>query len=124
MQYETKKRRKRRKTYNWEAEIAKGNTNAFYNSTDWDILREKVLERDKHKCQFFLGTWNDGIHKPYKMKLIEATMVHHIIPIKQRPDLALDINNCISLSFEAHEIIEERTRYKFKKKKTITKERW
>lgn len=120
-----KQRRSRRKYVNWEAEIAKGNTDAFYNSTDWDILREKVLERDKNECQFFAGKWNDGIHKPYKIKLVKATMVHHIIPIKERPDLALDINNCISLSFEAHEIIEDRTRFKYKKKKkTITKEMW
>ena len=38
-----KKRRARRKYINWEAEIAKGNTDRFYNSTDWDILREEVL---------------------------------------------------------------------------------
>lgn len=109
---------------NWELEIAKGNTNAFYNSTEWDIVREETLKRDKHKCQFFLGKWNDGKHKPYRIELIEATMVHHIIPIKERPDLALDINNCISLSFEAHEIIEDRKRFKHKKRKIISKERW
>ena len=49
-----KQRRKRRKYFNWELEIAKGNTNKFYNSTDFDIYREKVLERDKYTCQFFL----------------------------------------------------------------------
>lgn len=121
-----KQRRKRRKEYNWAEEIAKGNTDAFYNSTDWDILREKVLERDKYTCQFFLGAWDDGIHKPDKIQIVRATMVHHIIPIKERPDLALDINNCISLSFEAHEIIEDRIRFiKYKKrKKAVTKEKW
>lgn len=120
-----KKRRKRRKYYNWANEIAKGNTDAFYKSTDWDELREKVLVRDKEKCQFFLGNWDDGIHFPNKIKIINADTVHHIIPIKERPDLALDINNCISLSFEAHEIIEERHRWTWrKKKKFITVERW
>ena len=53
-----------------------------------------------------------------------SEIVHHIIPIKQRPDLALDINNMVSLSFEAHEIIEERTRFRYKRKKKITQERW
>lgn len=48
-----KQRRARRKYYNWEAEIAKGNTDKFYHSTDFQIAREKVLERDKYKCQFF-----------------------------------------------------------------------
>lgn len=121
-----KKRRARRKYYNWEVEIAKGNTNKFYNSTDFEIAREKVLARDKYKCQFFLGKWNDGKHFTNKIKIIDANTVHHIIPIKQRPDLALDINNMISLSFEAHEIIEERHKWTWrnKKKNFITEERW
>lgn len=50
-----KQRRKRRIQRNWIDEISKGHTNQFYNSTDWDIVREFVLERDKHLCQFFLG---------------------------------------------------------------------
>ena len=121
-----KKRRARRKHYNWEIEIAKGNTNKFYNSTDFEIAREKVLARDKYKCQFFLGKWNDGKHFPNKIKIVDANTVHHIIPIKKRPDLALDINNMISLSFEAHEIIEERHRWiwRKKKKKFATEEKW
>lgn len=120
-----KKRRKRRKNYNWQEEIAKGNTNKFYNSTDWEIIREEALKRDKRKCQFFCGNWNDGVHFPEHIKLINADTVHHIIPIKQRPDLALDINNLVSLSFEAHEIIEDRHRWSWRNKnKKITEERW
>lgn len=120
-----KKRRKRRKYYNWIEEIAKGNTNKFYNSTDFDIWREKVLERDNYVCQFFIGNWTDGKHKPKKLKPVRANTAHHIIPIKERPDLALDPDNGIALSFEAHEIIEERHIKKFSKiKKPITKERW
>ncbi len=120
-----KKRRKRRKIYNWIEEIKKGNTKKFYDSTDFDILREEVLERDHKTCQFFIGNWDDGKHKPYKIEPREATHVHHIIPIKERPDLALDKNNCISLCNEAHEIIEDRKRFKYKKKKKpLTIERW
>lgn len=120
-----KKRRKRRKYYDWTFEIAKGNTNKFYNSTDFDIVREKVLARDKHKCQFFLGKWNDGKHKPDKIKIVEADTVHHIIPIRERPDLALNLDNMISLSREAHEIVEDRVGFYFKKKrKKMFKERW
>lgn len=120
-----KKRRKRRKIVDWPSEIAKGNTDAFYNSTDWDILREQVLNRDKHECQFFAGKFKDGTHHPYKIKPVLATMVHHIKPIKERPDLCLDVNNCVSLSFEAHEIIEDRHQFEFKKKsKPLTEEKW
>lgn len=56
---------------------------------------------------------------------MEANTAHHIIPIKERPDLALDINNGVALSFEAHEITEERCRWSWrKKKKPITDEKW
>lgn len=120
-----KQRRKRRKQYNWIEEISKGNTDKFYKSTDFAIAREKVLARDKYTCQFFLGKWNDGKHFPYKIKIVKANTVHHIIPIKQRPDLALELDNMISLSFEAHEIIEDRQRWTWrKKKKPLTEERW
>lgn len=119
------KRRKKRKHYNWPEEIAKGNTDKFYHSTEWKILREEALKRDKYKCQFFLGRWNDGIHFPDKIKLIEANTVHHKKSIKERPDLCLDIDNLVSLSFEAHEIIEDRVRFRFKdKKKVINEEKW
>ncbi|MBQ3408921.1 MAG: hypothetical protein IJH12_06945 [Clostridia bacterium] len=47
MQVKKTKRRARRKYYNWEEEIAKGNTDKFYHSTDFKIWREKVLIRDK-----------------------------------------------------------------------------
>lgn len=120
-----KKRRARRKHYNWELEIAKGNTDKFYHSTDFDIWREKVMTRDKNTCQFFLGKWNDGKHFPDKLKIVTANTAHHKIPIKERPDLALDVNNGVALSFEAHEIIEERRKYRYKKnKKIMTKEQW
>ena len=120
-----KKRRKRRKYYDWPSEIAKGNTNKFYNSTDYDIWREQVLERDHYECQFFAGKYDDGIHKTNVIKPVVATTAHHKIPIKERPDLCLDVDNGVALSFEAHEIIEDRARWKFKKKKKpLTKEKW
>lgn len=120
-----KKRRKRRKIYNWPVEITKGNIDAFYHSTDYDIWREKVLERDKYECQFFSGKWSDGIHKPSKIKPVRATTAHHIVPIKEDPSLCLDVDNGVSLSFEAHEIVSERAKFKFKKrKKVLTEEKW
>lgn len=122
-----KKRRKRRVHYNWESEIAKGNTNHFYNSTDYDIWKEQVLERCNYECQFFAGKWDDGIHKPYKIEPRAATIPHHIKSIKKRPDLALDPNNGVALCFEAHEIIEGRAGFGFlkkEKKKPLTEERW
>ncbi|MDD4734004.1 MAG: HNH endonuclease [Bacilli bacterium] len=120
-----KVRRKKRVHHDWAKEITKGNVIAFYKSTDWDIAREKRLEVDKYACQFFLGNYDDGIHKSYKIQLKKADTVHHKIPVKERPDLALDLNNLVSLSFEAHEIIEDRHRFYFRrKKKPLTEEKW
>lgn len=120
-----KKRRKRRKYYDWPKEIALGNSDKFYKSTDYDIWREQVLHIYHYECQFFAGKWDDGIHKPYKIEPKIANTAHHKIPIKERPDLCLDVNNGVALSREAHEIIEERLRYRFKKKKKpITEEKW
>ncbi len=120
-----KKRRKRRTPLkHWPTEIAKGNTDSFYKSTEWDIIREEALFRDKHQCQFYLGAWSDGKHFPNKIKPEKATVVHHIIPIKERPDLCLNLDNLVSLSYEAHEIIEERHRFEFRKKEPVTEEWW
>ena len=117
-------RRKRRVIKDWPAEIAKGNVLAFYKSTDWDIAREKALHRDKHTCQFFLGKFTDGKHFPSRIEPVRANTVHHIIPVKEEPRLCLELSNLVSLSNEAHEIIEDRHQFQFKKKEPITPERW
>lgn len=120
-----KKRRARRsEPKDWVKEISKGNVNVFYKSTDWDIVREKALMRDKNVCQFFIGKWHDDKHRPKQLEVRRANTVHHIIPIRKCPELCLDLDNLVSLSFEAHEIIEERKQHRFKPKKKITQERW
>src|SRR5690554_6784333 len=118
MRFRKKKTRRRRRIdpVDWPKEISKGKINKFYKSTDWDIAREKALFRDKFICQFYLGKYTEGNHRPHEIKLEEATVVHHIKPIKERPDLCLDIDNLVSLSHEAHEIIEGRWEFQFEKK--------
>ena len=121
-----KKRRKQRVVKDYVSLIRAGNVKAFYDSTAWKILREQALERDKHTCQFFLGLWNDGKHFPDKIKIVEAKYGHHIKPIKEYPELALELDNVTSLSFEAHEIVEDRKDLfkKRMKKKQLNLERW
>lgn len=100
----------------------------FYNSTDWDIVREHVLIRDKFACQFFNGNYTEKHYKPSKIQVVRATHVHHIEPIKERPDLCLDADNLVALSHTAHEIFEGRNLMgelnKRKQKKVLTTERW
>lgn len=52
----------------------------FYGTQAWRRLRQAVLERDHYWCQVCRRRW--------------ANTVHHIIPIEERPDLALDMDNC------------------------------
>lgn len=121
-----KKSRRKRRTpkKNWPYEIKSGNINEFYKSTDWDIARERALFRDNHLCQYYLGKYREGIYSAKNLKVIEANTVHHIVPIKEAPHLCLDVNNLVSLSHEAHEIIEGRDSFAFRRKKVLTEERW
>ncbi len=44
----------------------------------------------------------DRFRAGYGIKPNRAVMVHHIIPVEERPDLALDLNNLRSLCSECH----------------------
>lgn len=101
-----------------------GDIDPFYKSTDWDIAREAALFRDSHLCQYYLGKYREGVHHAKHLKVVEANTVHHIVPIKEAPHLCLDINNLVSLSHDAHEIIEGRDSFAFKRKVPLTEERW
>lgn len=79
-----------------EAEQKK--SNPFYNTGAWRRLRKVALQRDGGMCQRCLQRMRDG----YGGKVHRAEMVHHIQPIELRPDLALNLNNLISLCNECH----------------------
>ena len=127
--YRNVKKKRKRKVYNWPHEIAKGNTDKFYKSTDWEEMREFILFRDKYVCQFFKGDFEQYGHKPEKIDFVRANTVHHIKPLREYPELCLEPSNLISLSRDAHEIIEGRADQllkwnKKKQKKPLTEERW
>jgi 5-methylcytosine-specific restriction endonuclease McrA len=64
----------------------------FYKSTTWEKKRLKILERDNYECQVCK---EEGGFAP-------ATTVHHIIHLKDRPDLALDDDNLLSVCAACH----------------------
>lgn len=41
-------------------------------------------------------------------KITPATEAHHIIPLEERPDLALDVNNGEGLCRDCHELTKQR----------------
>ena len=59
----------------------------FYTSKEWRKLRQRVLHRDGHKC---VGC---GVSVQGK----GMSRVDHILTRRERPDLAMEINNLRSL---------------------------
>lgn len=59
--------------------IADDNIVKFYKSREWRELREEVLREHHYECQHCLE----------RGKYTPATMVHHVMEVRKRPDLAL-----------------------------------
>ncbi len=63
-------------------------TDPFYLTDTWRALRKQVLQRDHYRCKRCRKRW--------------ASIVHHIIPRKERPDLALAAENLESVCERCH----------------------
>ena len=63
----------------------------FYNSTPWKRVRSLKLSRDP-------------LCEPCKRegRTMAATTVHHKLPLTERPDLALDLENLESICASCH----------------------
>ena len=70
----------------------------FYTSAAWRAVRQQALLRDHYICQKCLRKYEmDRIIRPRP-----ATMVHHIKPRQQYPELELDLDNLESLCDACH----------------------
>ena len=70
----------------------------FYHTAAWKRLRAQALQRDGGMCQACMERMQMGVG----IRPRRATMVHHIIPVEERPDLALRLDNLRSLCDECH----------------------
>lgn len=70
----------------------------FYHRAAWKRLRAAALQRDQGMCQECMRRLRAG----YGIRPRRATMVHHIEPVSERPDLALRLDNLVSLCDECH----------------------
>lgn len=70
----------------------------FYHSPAWRRLRLLALQRDHYLCQECLR----------KNTITRATEVHHLHPIADHPELALDLGNLESLCWDCHEATKPR----------------
>lgn len=98
-----------------KALIKHNNVKAFYNSGLWQHKRIDALERDNNECQ---KCKDNGLYSA-------ADCVHHKKHLKQHPELALDLENLISLCNSCHdEEHPEKLRKNKSKRKFINEERW
>lgn len=86
----------------------------FYHSAAWKRVRQVALQRDGGMCQDCMDRMRAGIG----VRPNRATLVHHVIPRSERPDLALDPDNLRALCMECHERNHPEKRSK-KKRKTL-----
>lgn len=70
----------------------------FYVTAAWKQLRRERLAKDNYLCQRCLK----------RKRIVPATTVHHIKPVKDYPELALVIDNLISLCNTCHGQVEDR----------------
>lgn len=102
----------------------------FYNSSAWIKKREEILIRDHYECQDCRKRIQENKESDlhgWQRRIQKARQVHHIIELKERPDLALDDSNLISLCVMCHNIRHGREPFAFKakeKKKKVTNEMW
>ena len=73
----------------------------YYNSRDWEVVREHVLQLDEGIDVYVYMT--QGI-------VIRADTVHHIVPLKENWNLRSNEDNLISLNHDTHSMIEQQYR--------------
>lgn len=64
----------------------------FYHSSDWQAVRQAVLERDHYLCQVCMRR---GVVK-------QATTVHHLIPLRADYAKRLDMDNLETICQACH----------------------
>lgn len=102
----------------------------FYDSAAWKHKRMMILERDHYECvdcRQRVTTHPEAELHGWERKIHKARQVHHIQELKDRPDLALDDDNLVSLCVMCHNIRHGRNPFEFRnqqKKKRCTEEMW
>ena len=90
----------------------------IYNSARWKEKRMQILIRDHFECQDCRARLENAVShdiqlKGWERKIHRATQVHHIIELKERPDLAFDDDNLVSLCGMCHNIRHGRGPFQF-----------
>lgn len=88
----------------------------FYKSKTFRQIRQQILTRDNYECQ--------ECKKENKLTTIQQAKldVHHIKELRDYPELALDMNNLVTICVYHHNLLDGRI--KPKKDKFVNEERW
>ena len=78
-------------------------TNPFYGTDAWKRCRRAALLRDHGLCQRCLREGRREIFANGRTFPVLATMVHHIKHLEDHPELALNLDNLVSLCDACHE---------------------
>ncbi len=73
-------------------------SNDFYHSSEWEKVRERVLELDGGL---------DVYRYMENGEIVAADTVHHIVPLREDWDKKCDVSNLISLHHDTHSMIEQ-----------------
>jgi len=72
-------------------------------SYEWQKKREDIKQRDRYVCQLCIR----GLYGTRKRYEHENLSVHHIIPLEENPESAMDDDNLITLCELHHELAEQ-----------------
>ena len=107
----------------------------YYNCKRWRKKRQEILKRDHWECQRCLARIRKAaetgeILQPGYRRVRRAVCVHHILEVKDYPELAYDDDNLVSLCHRCHDEVHGRSVEDFKlyrysrKKPLLTEEKW
>lgn len=89
------------------------NIKAFYNNAAWEHVRAEALDRDNNECQ---KCKSKGLYS-------KAQCVHHKKHVRKHPELALTLDNIISLCNSCHDE-EHPEKFNNKPKPQLNEEKW
>ena len=75
----------------------------FYSTAAWRRVRAQAMRRDHGLCVWCKRAGRYTIDRAGRCMPVMATMVHHIRPLQQHPDLALEMDNLVSLCDRCHD---------------------
>lgn len=99
----------------------------FYKSKEWsgvNGLRNQALKRDNYECQLCKAEGKvhiDSIKVKGERKSIELN-VHHIKEVETNPELALELDNLMTICLDHHN--KQHNRFQKSNNKWIHDEKW